>query len=112
MGLFNFIFGSSRKGKCGKDVTWRLEEGTLTISGKGAMEDYSSPDDPPWFNINSKSDDSEWANVNITNVVILNGVTTIGNHALWGCTRLNSVAIPNSVTSIGDNAFDACESTP
>ena len=43
-------------------------------------------------------------------VVIPNGVTTIGNGIFQFKTSITSVVIPDSVTTIGDNAFDQCES--
>lgn len=43
-------------------------------------------------------------------VVIPNGVTTIGNGIFQYNTSITSVVIPDSVTTIGDNAFDQCES--
>ena len=44
----------------------------------------------------------------ITDLVIPDGVTSIGWYAFCGCSSLTSVTIPNSVTSIGDGAFDGC----
>ena len=43
-------------------------------------------------------------------VVIPNGVTTIGKGIFQFNTSITSVVIPDSVTTIGDNAFDQCES--
>ena len=45
-----------------------------------------------------------------TEVVIGNGVTSIGDYAFSGCSSLTSVTIPNSVTSIGSSAFSGCSS--
>ncbi len=44
----------------------------------------------------------------ITDLVIPNSVTSIGNYAFYDCSGLTSVTIPNSVTSIGSSAFYNC----
>ena len=44
----------------------------------------------------------------IKDMIIPNGVTSIGNMAFLKCTSLTSVTIPNSVTSIGSSAFEEC----
>ena len=84
----------------GKDgnINWSFKDGTLTISGNGAMPDYGNDHYVPWIDFIES----------IKNVVIENGVTTIGNNAFTSCTSLTSVTIPNSVTSIGDWAFASC----
>ena len=47
-------------------------------------------------------------NTEITNLIIPNSVTSIGNSAFVSCKGLTSVTIPNSVTSIGGGAFYEC----
>ena len=79
------------------DCTWTLDNGTLTISGNGAMEGYSSDSPLPW-------------GTSINKVVIEKGVTSIGYQAFYGCNFLQSVIIPDSVTSIGNDAFYNCTS--
>ena len=44
----------------------------------------------------------------VKDLVIPNGVTSIGYGAFKYCTSLTSVTIPNSVTSIGEQAFSGC----
>ena len=46
--------------------------------------------------------------VNLTSVVIGNGVRRIGDHAFDGCTGLNNVKMGNNVVFIGDYAFYNC----
>lgn len=43
-------------------------------------------------------------------VVIPNGVTSIGEYAFFRCKSLKSVIIPDGVTSIGNYAFSDCKS--
>ena len=81
------------------ELTWSLDKkGTLTISGKGEMPDYSG-DPPPWVRYRD----------DIKAVVIEKGVTHIGAQCFQFCTKLKSVTIPSSVESIGDAAFYRCE---
>ena len=49
-----------------------------------------------------------WCCSSLTGVTIPEGVTSIGNLACFGCSSLTSVTIPDSVTSIGKDAFYGC----
>ncbi len=46
----------------------------------------------------------------VTDLVIPNSVTSIGNGAFFGCNNLTSITIPDGVTSIGDSSFYNCSS--
>ena len=90
----------AQSGTCGDNLTWTLSNGTLTISGTGAMADYSSYTDVPWYYDRSS----------IQSIVISDSVTSIGISAFRNCSSLTSVTIPNRVTSIGRSAFNGCSS--
>lgn len=83
-------------GTCGENLTWILDaDGILTISGTGEMYDYSGNASLPW-------------GTDIIEVIIEEGVTTIGSWAFYHCAYLTSIIIPNSVTSIGEYTFSHC----
>ena len=80
------------------DCTWTLDDnGVLTISGNGAMGDYSYSSNAPWQSLQ------------FTKVVIEDGVTSIGEAAFEDCKNLTTVTISDSVNSIDDYAFEDCE---
>ncbi len=90
---------SGNCGDSGSNVTWSLDDnGTLTISGSGKIEDCRSDIDQPWYS--NRSD--------ITSVVIEPGVTSIGSLAFYECSNLTSITIPSGLTSIGEQAFGNC----
>ena len=90
--------------QCGENVAWNYDASskTLTISGSGAMADYSSTDDQPWSSFSNK----------IESLVINKDVTSIGSYAFAGCTALGSVTYEagSRLESIGASAFACCSS--
>ncbi len=101
--LFAVMVGTSvnaqTSGTCGDNATWSYDEGVLTISGTGAMDDYSVESIiTPWKDYTT----------NITKVVIGDGITHVGNFAFNLCTGLTSVTIGKGVETIGNGAFDNC----
>ncbi len=89
---------AAQSGSCGSNVTWKLDGGTLTISGKGAMTDFTDKNLPPWI----ESAES------IEKIVVGSGVTRIGDVAFILCANATSVSIPSTVTEIGEGAFSYC----
>ena len=67
---------ADESGTCGDNVTWTLNTstGALTITGTGAMTDYTNSSPAPWYSYRSS----------ITSVSIGCGVTRIGNNAFNG----------------------------
>ena len=86
-------------GTCGDDAKWYLtDDGTLTVYGSGAMDNWLSLSSVPWRSERSS----------IKKVVIRDEVTTIGKCAFYGCTNLTSVTIGSGVTAIGIESFAGC----
>ncbi len=83
-------------------VKYNENTGVLTVSGSGAMADYTSASAPAWTD-NYKFD-------RLTKVVIENGVTSIGNWAFSNMYSLESVQIPDTVKNIGERAFSGSKS--
>ena len=101
LSAFSIISDAAESGSCGENVTWVLtDSGNLTISGDGAMEDFSSKSDVPWYDFKTS----------IVSVTIESGVTSIGDHAFNSCGNLTKVTIPKSVTAVNDYAFYGCSS--
>lgn len=107
------IIGSGDCGAEGDNLKWTLDKnGVLTISGEGAMKDYVSSSDAepqPWDSYAEQ----------IKEIVIADGVTTIGTRAfsclivsseddIYKYSNLTKLTIADSVTSIGELAFCHC----
>ena len=88
-----------QQGSCGANVTWTLnKDGVLTISGSGAMKNYTYKSEMPWYRYNSQ----------IKTVKIENGVTSIGDYAFYGMPAMKEIVIPDGVKTIGAYAFKNC----
>ena len=101
------FYNMSMTGYCGAEdgghnLTWTYTpvNGTLTISGTGAMTNFANASSVPWYNFRS----------DISIINIESGVTTIGNYAFYNCFGLTSIALPEGITAIGNSAFYGCTS--
>ncbi len=83
---------------CGDDLTATFANGTLTISGSGAMYEYTEDEAAPWAYLRPF----------IKDVVLTEGVTTIGSYAFAQCTKLTCITIPTSLKSSNTSPFDSC----
>ena len=91
--------------------------GNQAFYGCERLTSVHIPDVAAWCNIIFGSSDSNplyfanhlYLNGNeIIDLIIPNGVTSIGTYAFRNCSNFTSITIPNSVTSIGRHAFDGC----
>ena len=85
-------------GTCGAGLSWTLSAGTLTITGSGAMENYTEQNMAPWYPIRDQ----------ILRLQLPEGLTSIGSLAFYECRELTAVTIPSTVTTIGSYAFAKC----
>lgn len=82
-------------GSCGTNVQWSYESNVLTISGTGAMRDYSSIVSVPWWLFRAL----------IQEVVVESGVNHIGSRAFSGCTNLKEVVFAGNAPTFGTDCF-------
>ncbi len=82
-------------GKAGKNIRWELNDGVLTFTGSGPMKNYGK--------------DRPFREDKVREVVIGEGITTVGNNLCRDCINLITAELPSSLTHIGENAFLNCE---
>ena len=86
------------EGTCGDELTWSFDGSNLTISGSGAMNNYTESAPAPWYEFRDQ----------IIKISLSEGVTKIGTRAFAECSNLLGVNIPGEVQIIGDCAFLEC----
>ena len=88
-----FADSEPMSGTLGDNITWVFDNGTLTVSGNGEMEDCTWG--APWLELSDP----------ITKVVITKGVTSVGAGAFYCCMGLKTVVLPEGIKTIDDYAF-------
>ena len=83
-------------GSCGKNLTWNLENGKLTISGSGSMYNYEDASTP-------------WIKKSIKEVVVTGSPYNIGSYAFSDCPSLTSVDL-GKIQEVSTHAFSYCSS--
>lgn len=79
-------------------LKWSLAKGVLTISGNGEMRDFMTGIDQPWYPYLYE----------IQQVVIQDGVKSIGQAAFMDFVALQKLTVAGSVEYIWTRAFDQC----
>ena len=83
-------------GSCGTSVNWVLtDDGTLTVSGIGAMGNYAMAY-APWYSYRSQ----------ITTVVVSDGVSSVGDFCFYNLDNVSYFKLADSITSIGWSSFN------
>lgn len=68
---------------------------TLTISGSGAMPNYTNQNKTPWFDYRA----------NIEHIQVKEGVTEIGKYSFYSFVSCTDVSLPSSLTKLNKYAF-------
>ena len=84
-------------GYCGESILWNYENGTLTLTGTGLMDDF--PEGTPW----------EAHQDEITTVIISGGITYVGAYSFCDYDKLTDVQFGKDVYEIGERAFFSCD---
>ena len=92
------LYGHVRmlRGSCGTYAQWRVSDGTLLITGSGAMDDFSNSV-APWSGLGQ-----------LFSQVIVDGPTSIGARAFSLMSNVESVWLKKPVETIRFNAFYGC----
>ena len=84
-------------GYCGDAIVWSYSDGTLNLTGTGAMDDF--PDGAPWGEYSDE----------IKTVIISGGITYIGAYSFSDYDALTDVQFGGDVYEIGERAFFSCD---
>ena len=98
---------------------WEVSTGvlsgkTLTISGTGVMPDFNFPEGnlAPWWNYEALGMLTSFGNFKLEGelkkVVIKDGVTNVGDYALFCLPAATQITLPDSVTRIGRYGIAMC----
>ena len=80
---------------------WSFDEatGTLTLDGSGAMKEYTSAAEAPWYSYRDS----------IAHLVVKSGVTSLSSYAFVGCQNLEDITLPDTLQTIGTMTFYGCD---
>ena len=101
-------------GNCGTSVFWEIHKnGRLYIYGTGEMYNYgltSETDVPPWYHNYTGFEGKTVSGIDIKEIIIEPGVTSIGAFAFTQCNACRSVTLPDTLTKISEKAFSYSKS--
>lgn len=91
-----------KTGVCGRNVTWELdmETGKMVISGSGPMNNCEPTIFAPWKDCREA----------VKELVVEEGVTTLGEHTFFKCVNLEKVSLPSTVHTLGFHSLSHCSS--
>lgn len=82
------------------NISYKLENEVLTISGVGNMRDYDKLTEAPWDKTKNE----------VKKIVFANGITSIGSWSFDGFDNVKTIEFPQTLKNIGQRAFYNCKS--
>lgn len=79
-------------------ITWTVSNGTLTLSGSGAVAPRTAYDEPGYLAFAS----------GITKVVVGEGITALGDALFFQLHNVKEATLPSTLTFIGEGLFAEC----
>ena len=92
-----FVQAEETSGTCGNGITWTYDNGTLTVSGSGAMDNMGGG--APW----------DAFKADIHTVIFTGGVTYVGAYAFKDYDSLRSVSFGTAMYELGTEGFYSCD---
>lgn len=108
----------------GSNVTWVLTtDGTLILSGTGAVAAYEKRKDTPWGDYNDQilrvevqkgitSVSGFCSCYELQEVSLPEGLISIGKLTFMDCQKLQEIRLPKSLKTLGDGTFAGCHALP
>lgn len=85
-------------GTCGENITWKLEDGVLTLTGTGETYSYAKGDGSPFYAYKDQ----------ITKIVVGEGIEGLRNHIFYNLDKVAEVDLPTTLVKIDARAFNGC----
>lgn len=108
----------------GSNVTWVLTtDGTLILSGTGAVAAYEKRKDTPWGDYNDQilrvevqkgitSVSGLCSCYKLREVSLPEGLISLDEFAFMDCQKLQEIRLPKSLKTLGDGTFAGCHALP
>ncbi len=96
----NLVLRTLPHGTWGSNASWIIEDGTLTISGTGALAEEHSGTRYPWYQYADK----------FTTIVVEPGITKIPPYAFEYLEAVHTIRLPDTLTDLSLHAFQDCGS--
>ncbi len=100
-------FAKDATRKCGDNITWEYESGSLVFTGTGEMYDYKTT----YSYENGYESDVPWIDAFgvVEKVVVNEGITSIGSYAFSNFGELIDVSLPETLATVDEYAFSDCD---